>query len=412
MNTRTGIRGLLVVLAIIAAPAGVVLGQVAGPTTPSETPGDADTRPITEDELDALLNSLTPEQLQELIKVAMVQRLTQERLQAIAEIKQGLLYAPEDIEAAGKILKTKPANTQRDNIDRICKAFAKVDPRFARLWRLLEKKDYKAAAATAEKLIDPERATYLSAATYYVFARALIAAGEAEDGVEVYREILINMPDRISFASSAAMAAAQTYEEIGRLRYAMEMYAYALNNYALTLSKEDSEKVLKKIEKYGKIYDDPLGTVATKMGYVQTRLAAVDSGKNTQQKEKEILALLEDLIKTAEEKQKSGGGSPKPKPGKKPGDGKPGQKPPSLAGGPPTGNNPSSPAKVSMLVPGKTARPPKDSTTHDAKGDSDWATLPPREQEKIRQAIRKVMSERYKDITGEYHTALTKSTSE
>jgi hypothetical protein len=124
------------------------------------------------------------------------------------------------------------------------------------------------------------------------------------------------------------------------------------------------------------------------------------------------------MIKTAEEKASS---QPPPPPkgkgqkkGKKKGEGKGKGEGKEKGKGEgkgkdPKGNNPSSPAKVSALVPGKTARPPRDASAHKHAGDGDWSTLPPREQERIRQMLRKLISERHKDITSKYHSALTKT---
>jgi len=409
--------GLVLILSVACGP---VLGQEAT-TQPAE-------REMTVDELDALLNAMTPEQLAKLMKAAMVLRLEQERAQVAAEIKGGLLYDPKDIAAATKILKEKAANTQQDNIERICKALAKVDLLFGKAYGQMLKKDYKAAAASAAKVVDDQRSTYLSAATFYIYAQCLAGSGRGEDAVEVYREILINMPDRISFAASSALEAAKVYEKIHRLQYAMEMYVYCLDNYALTLSEKESDSIYAKVKEYAKVYSDPFNALAKKMGYVQTRLAAEDSGKDTQKKEEEILALLEDLIKTQEEKQSSSQQPPPPSgctcggkgkckackeakaKGKGKGKGKGKDKGKGKGKGKdPSGNNPTNPAKVSALVPGKTARPPRDSTAHKGAGDGDWSTLPPREQEKIRQMLRKLISERHKDITSDYHSALTKT---
>ena len=435
-KTNWSLRVLLVVMLAVACGPVFAQDATSDPADAGGTAavtGDGDghdhdaaggKREMTVDELDSLLNSMTPEQLAELMKAAMVLRLEQERSQVAAEIKGGLLYDPKDIAAATKILKGKAANTQQDNIERICKALAKVDPLFGKAYEQMLKKDYKAAAGSAAKVVDDQRATYLSAATFYIYAKCLDGSGRSEDAVEVYREILVNMPDRISFAASSALEAAKVYEKIHRLQYAMEMYVYCLENYALTLGEKESDSIYETVKKYAKIYSDPFNALAKKMGYVQTRLAAEDSGKDTQKKETEILALLEDLIKTQEEKQSSQPPPPakctcggkgtckacKEAQGKGKGKGKgKGEGKGKGKGDKPTGNNPSSPAKVSALVPGKTARPPRDASAHKGIGDGDWSTLPPREQERIRQMLRKLISERHKDITSDYHSALTKT---
>lgn len=406
----------VLILAMLAIACGPAFAQDPA-TRPAEAGGASGEpgggREMTVDELDSILKSMSPKQLAELMKAAMVLRLTQERAQVAAEIKSGLLYDPKGIAAASKLLKEDAANTQQDNIDRICKALARVDELFGKAYGQMVKKDYKAAAASAAKVVDDKRSTYLSAATFYIYARCLAGSGRVEDAVEVYREILINMPDRISFAASSALEAAKLYEKINRLQYAMEMYVYCLDNYSLTLSEKESEKIYDKVEEYAKVYSDPFAALTGKMDYVQTRLAAEDSGEKTQKKEAEILALLEDLIKTQEEKQSD---SPPPPPkGKDQGKGKGKDKGKEKGKGQgkgqgkgnPKGENPMNGAKVSALVPGKTARPARDASVHTGSGDGDWSTLPPREQERIRQMLRKLISERHKDNTSDYHSALT-----
>ena len=125
-------------VAALAAPDAATTEATDKPTEGADTgDGDADTE-VTQDNLADLLKEFTPEQLAELVKRAAANRLDLERRQVEAEIEQGILYEPDDIKAAKKILRDKPANTQKDNIDRICRAFAKVDGRFAKPYKLFE----------------------------------------------------------------------------------------------------------------------------------------------------------------------------------------------------------------------------------------------------------------------------------
>ncbi len=75
-KTNWSLRVLLVVM--LAVPCVPLFAQ----------PADDDTE-MTADELDALLNQMSPEQLAQLMQEAMVLRLEQERTQVIAEIKGG-----------------------------------------------------------------------------------------------------------------------------------------------------------------------------------------------------------------------------------------------------------------------------------------------------------------------------------
>lgn len=408
-NSEIACHRLLVVFLSAALAAAVAWpGRLPAARAADAPAGDA-AAGLTEDDLVELLEGLTPEQLDMLIDTAMTARLQVERQQVLAELREGVLYDPDDVDAAAKILFAAPADTQQDNIDRICRAFAKVDLRFAEPYRLLGEKKYAAAAAAAAKILDIHEATYLSAAKLYIYAEALVHAGRREDGVEAYRDILANMPERISFAASAALRAAEAYEKIKRRYYAMEMYAYCLKNYGLTLSKEQFDRIYEKVQKYAETYKDPLGSVAKMMGDVRGRLALADSGKQTRDRQEEIVALLEDLIKTAEEQQSSQ--SPQQQPasqqnkGSKPGE-QAGQGQAKVAGRPSTPKQPTSPMQRSMLVPGAVKRPSKLSQVHQGSESGDWAHLPPRDREKIRQIMRKQMSERYRQIIRDYLSRL------
>ncbi|KPK82751.1 MAG: hypothetical protein AMJ81_09365, partial [Phycisphaerae bacterium SM23_33] len=375
MKTRTYVHGVAILAAVLAA--GILLAPLrahaaADPAAkPDAKKPDADKPgPLTEDQIDAILDNMTPDQIDNLVKEAATDRLKVERKQVIAEIV-----------------------------------------RFRKAYDLYQAGKHKEAAAAAKKLVNINRATYLSAAQHYLYAQALAKSGNPDDAVETCRDILENMPDRISFASASALEAAEMYEKMGRLLYAMQMYAFCVKNYALTIDKATAEKILKKVEEYTEIYKDPMGTLATMMGDVQHRLAKINSGKETQDKERKIVAILDDLIKTAEDQQ---GGSQSPSQGQQRGK-RPGQGKDQQAGkkggqqgqqGQQGGMNPTRPMQDSMLVPGAVKRPPKVSKTHTGIAEGDWAKLSPREQEQIQARMRKLISERYREIIRDYHSRL------
>ena len=183
-STKPDLTVMLLVAAALALWPVAVLAATEAPL-PEATPkpaeaADADAE-AAHDDLADLLKEFTPEQLAELVKRAAANRLTLERRQVAMEIDQGILYEPDDIKAAGKILSDKPANTQKDNIDRICRAFAKVDGRFAKPYKLFAAKKYKEAAEAAGQIVDPTRATYLSAAEHFIQAESLTNLGRHED---------------------------------------------------------------------------------------------------------------------------------------------------------------------------------------------------------------------------------------
>lgn len=440
MKTNRPALVVLVCLCLSLGAASVLAadGAAGGPTGPAvvnpPTPPGLSPRPAaggavgnaedaaangaSEDDLAKLLREMSPEDVQKLIRSAIESRLKVERQQAAEEMKEDLLTDPTDLKAALDILKDSPKNTQKDNIDRILRAFAKVDPRIGKTIKLMDDKKPAEAVTTIEKDLNAQEATYRNAARYMLQARALAAAGKKYEAADAYQKILVDMGDRISFAASAAMESAAIYEELSRFTYAAQMYAFALNNFGVTLDEEALKLIDKKATEYGAFGKDPLGWAGGVMAEVRKRLAKNDSGKETQEKEQRIVAVITDLIKTAEEQQNQqsqgqGQGQQRQK-GKKPGEGEgegegqgQGQ---GKSKGPPKGNqNPSSPAQTSALVPGAVARPTKRDEVHSGPESGDWATLPPREKQKLEELRKKVMSERYRDIISKYRTKISET---
>jgi len=416
--------GRLFAVAAIAATliwaagfAGSAFGQeLQDSPAPAPVAGEAEEA----DALADMLESLTPAQLQELIAQAAQTRLKVERRQVAAEIGQGVLYEPAARQEALRLLEDKPANTRKDNIDRICRAFAKVDARLAKPYELFVSGEYAKAAEAAKSTLDSSQKTYLSAARHYIYAESLLKAGQNIDGVEAHRDILFDMPEKVSFGTAAALKAAAAYEKMGRFIYAMEMYAFCLKYYGLTLDAEEAEQVATKLQDYQKTYSDRFGlpVIADEMHQVRRRLEQADSGTETQAKQKRIVALLTDLIKTIEEKQKGGGqgkGKGKGK-GKKPGEGSSqgqGQGQGKGKGNRPAGaGQPSSHARVSALPPGPTQRPGKLSPIRPTAETGDWTVLPPRERERLEQIKRKLMSEQYRNMIRDYLSRLAQESPE
>jgi len=397
------------VLAVCAA-AGLAGAQDIVQPAPA---GDSDV--IDAEEFEAILQSLTPEQVELMIEVANERRIAVERRGTIAELRQGLYYDPLEIDEAVVFLEANPAATRAESITRVCEAFAIVDNRFADVQRLLAEDDAENAVAAARKVLDPTQATYLSAATHLLYADALRAAGEGETAVEAYREVLAKMPERLSFAAEANLRAAETSHDIGRFLYALQLYQYCAHNYGLTLTAEEYQHVTDQIAELREIYDAPLSAVSDMMGDVHERLAVEDSGSETQATEQHIVAVLEDLIKTAEEQRgggqsgKSGSSDRQKKDGE---NGQRGQRGQGEGQASRPGNRPTSPMRESRIVPGRLPKPVRGTSVHDTDESGDWADLPPREREQLQEIARRNMSERHRRMTTRYHRRLTEEGSD
>ena len=364
---------------------------------------------------DPMGDTMTAEQLSTLLKQAMDRRFELERKQVAAEIDGELLFDPGKIDAAIKGLSAGAKNSWSDNTDRILKAFALVDGRFGKAHAIYAKGDFDEAAKALEPLVSSRDTSYMAAAKRYAYAEALAGAGKYEDAVDVFTELVKDMPDRFTFASMALLRAAEVYDKMHRFYYAMTLYNAWVDNFGL-LDPKTADELAKKAERIAAEYKDPLNTLAVKMGDVKGRLAAIDSGRQTQTKQKEIVDMLDDLIATAEE-QSSSSSSGKGKgegEGKKPGEGegegqgqgKSGQGQ-GKSGGPPTGIGiPSSPAMKSALVGGTSPRPTGLSELRPSDGTDDWGTLPPRERDKQMETFKESMPERYQSMIRDYYKKL------
>jgi tetratricopeptide (TPR) repeat protein len=388
-----------VALLAMLAWAGVSPADEAAPLGPAS--------PVVGDDLNSALE-MTEAQQREQQKRGAPLRFAAERLEAAIEIKGDLLYLKKDIDAATAILEDAPANTQKDNIERICGALAKADARFARAHDLFAKKQYKEAAEGAKKILDPRRATFLTAATYTLYAESQAQGGDVDGAIDTYGDLLGALPYHMSFASAAGVRIAQLYEKGNRFYHAMHAYNNVLRDYMLVIGPEQQQELSRKVDEYAAIYDEPMKALVDRMGDARTLLDAADSGARTQKKEQEVIAILDDLIKTMEEADSKPPPKPKDDKGKGKKEGSEGQESkPAGAGGQPVVNaRPNSPANVSKLPGGRAAAPPPMEKVFDAKERGDWADLPPLERAKIQQKMERAIAERYRDAIRDYHRRL------
>ena len=395
-------RTLTVIAALVLAMLALSARAQVAATEPATQPSDP-LVPKVEDPM-AGLKDIDPAELEKTLKRANENRLKMERQLVQAEM-ENKMYEPDAMEAATKILDEGATNVQADNIDRIIRAYAKLDRKFGEVYKLYTDKKYELTAQKAESMVN-EQSTYLNAVTAYVRAISLEKAGKIDDAGDAYSLILEKMYDRVSFACDSSMRLAKMFEDAGRGMYAMQAYAYLLKNYSLTLDLKTLDEVVKKAEKLKETYGDPLGTVAKLMGGVKERLHQTDSGKDVQDKEEQIVAMLNDLIRIAEaQSQSKSQAKPKPKP--KQGDAEkkkseseiktPSQKPT---------NSPSKPAADSVLRLGDTTKTGRLDETYKTGENGDWAALPPEKRAQLEEKAKRQTSERQAEIIRDSRRAM------
>ncbi|HUU94569.1 MAG TPA: hypothetical protein VM487_02430 [Phycisphaerae bacterium] len=126
-----------------------------------------------------------------------------------------------------------------------------------------------------------------------------------------------------------------------------------------------------------------LEEVATLMTYAADRLKAADATQRVRDRQERVVALLDNLIKEAEQREQSqsgaGGGLPKSAPGQPA----------------PASRAPQGPGRVGDLHEAPAANP----------GEA-WGRLPPAERERILQSLRERFPSRYRQLVEQYYRSL------
>jgi tetratricopeptide (TPR) repeat protein len=286
-------RGIELALAAVLLVLGLVAstGRAAGVASEDGRPGRA--------EVDRLLGKITPEKNEQFVRKAVARRLQIEREQVAEEIRRNILYSDDEVAGAMLVLDDHARNTRQDNIERICKAFAMLDTSFARAHDLMLQGHHREAADEVRKLIHTQELNYYGATKLYVYASCLAESGDPAGALEAYAGLLGDMPDRISFAATAAGDTAEAYEHLSRERYALQMYRYVLRNYSMALSDEDYFRISEKIRRLQSKIDREQPQTPSELDDLRTEPA--DSAEKLDTAESEIAIILSDLLDSLEQ---------------------------------------------------------------------------------------------------------------
>jgi tetratricopeptide (TPR) repeat protein len=247
--------------------------------------------------------------------------------------------------------------------------------------------------ADAARLFEPLCAhddPFLTANASYLHVRALVALSHYETAEAALAAIDARQQDYVAHTPYAPHlwflkgfcearnlrfdAAMQSLEALGR-QFPEAPEAVRVGATQLRLEIERRER-------------GTLGEVATVMDYVADRLKAVDSGERVRTRQRQIIALLDRLIREQEaQEQQCGGGS---------------------AGG---RRQPSQPRAASTPrresdAPGGTGQVGDLHAAPEANPGEMWGKLPPTEREKILQSIREKFPSRYRQLVEQYYRAL------
>ena len=399
--------------------------------------------------LEDILKKQSNETLEEIQKKAAIERLITEREEVAEELENADGYDECEVEKAVEmLLEGKNDNlTQASNIKAICKAYAMVDANFSALYGQLQKaKSPKELIKLAAKikpqlksLAEEQEKTYANTVYYWLYAQCLEKyfsgqkAGKYKTNLpwklmESYRDILYDLRSKISFASESALRCAEILEKMNRMFYALEMYKFVLENYTLTMNPEQKKLAQMRFDQLDSIYKNPMDSLSGMMTGVKKRFDSAKVDESTQRDAEDIVLLLEDIIKTMEEKQrakkkkqqknqnqkqkqKQKGHKKGNKKGNKQGKTSKGQKSGSKKPGSKQGGTPkkaTKPAKKPFLPTGAFKAPDELKSQDDNTSGGAWAKLPPNKREAAKKDLKK-RGAKYRDQARDFNRRLSSS---
>jgi len=290
---------------------------------------------------------------------------------------------PADLKA--DVLKLREAGLLGGEFDCIHQALLRLHPDYQRADALLQSERLGAAA---------ERFGALRESTdEYVRAYATFRYGVAQMNRERYEEAseaftaVLNDHRKLSGCDVDAafylvVCLGQEREKekaIAAANAFLKDYPDAPERYRMAMEQIKNELVQE--------WESPLYDLAGRMNHVARKIEGGETGEDTQVKQGEIVSIIDELIKRAEERegqgQNGGGGS-----------------------GPPRGNQQSSdPAKQSSAPPGDSRVGDLRPTPKRNPGDQ-WGQMRDREREEVLQALKEQFPDRYRELLEQYNKAL------
>ena len=279
----------------------------------------------------------------------------------------------------------------------LAEALAVVWPAFKDALDLYEDGEYEKAAGAMATLAEHDD-PYLSANAGVFEARSLVEQKRIEAAQQRLAKLAAKELElRDHTLHAADMRFLIGYCQLHTLHYddaikTLETFAkdYPYASERLQVTAKQIVQELRRRQANG------ISDVADLMAYAGRRLGHGTSNEPVTSKQAKAVALLDELIKTAEEKECKGGGCKKC-----------GGKGCKACGGPPKGNQqPSSPANQSKLSGGGSKIGQLRATV--ARPGEAWGRMPESERDRILQAVKKNFPARYRELVEQYYKQLAR----
>jgi tetratricopeptide (TPR) repeat protein len=270
----------------------------------------------------------------------------------------------------------------------IHQSLLEIYPEYKRADALLLGERFVAAAAAFETLRtsdDPYLKTYAT----YRLGLAEMNRERYEDAETAFRAVL-NSDEMRKFAGCDTEAYFYRIICLGQMREKEQALA-AIEAFEKDFP-EAPERFKKAVEQVKnelmQEWESPLYDLAGRMNHVANEIGKGDTGAETQGKQKEIVSIIEELIKRQEEQEGQGQGQGKGN------------------NGSPRGNQRSSnPANKSQAPPGASRngdlRPKPD-----RKAGETWGEMRDKERDEVLQALKEKFPDRYRELLEQYNKAL------
>lgn len=298
--------------------------------------------------------------------------------------------SPEHKELVAELVRSQTSGSSGELISQ---SLRMIYPEFDKAMRLLGEEQTDQAIGLLDGLAGQADPFLQSYAVFYK-ARALSMQERYEDALPLLEKLTTEQLDRTLHSGEAmflkAAALAQTLDRKGAIRTLRDF----LKHYpdAPERMRVGGQQMLDDLSylESGSIVD-----VQDRMDYSRRRLDIEQSGDKTQQEQGRIVAMIDKLIKDAEDKENSGGGGGSSGGGQ---GSQPGQ------GGNPSGNNtPGGPADQSSITPGQARI---GDLGRVIRGSESWGEARQREREEVIAAIKARYPDRYQELVEQYYRSL------
>jgi len=275
----------------------------------------------------------------------------------------------------------------------ITEGLREIYPAFAEALKAVSEENL-AAAGTALADLTKSPDPYLAADASYFAARVKLLQERYEDALPLLDSIGEKFADKSMRSGEALFLKGVAQAQMLKRKDAIA----SLERYIEENPNAPERMKIgawRQLEQLKLVEDGTLSDVFAKMEFSRRRLALEDSGKPTQEEQKKIVSILDQLIKEAEEKEcncKGGGkGKPKPgdgsKPGEGEGEGKPGEgKQGGKTGGGSKGIDQAALERLTRKGP-----------------SSQWSNLRDKDREAVFNALKQKFPGRYKELIEQYY---------